>query len=116
VPGLFPPITLKGRRYMDGGMRSMTNADLARGHERIVVVAVVAGPSGSPLAARYLAPLQREVDALRESGHQVEVVTPDVSCIEAFGANLMDYSRRSAAAINGLRQGRIEAEKLKAFW
>jgi NTE family protein len=31
VPGIFPPITINGRRYMDGGMRSATNIDLARG-------------------------------------------------------------------------------------
>ena len=30
VPGVFPPITLNGRKYMDGGMRSATNADLAK--------------------------------------------------------------------------------------
>lgn len=116
VPGIFPPITIKGRRYMDGGMRSMTNADLARGYPRIVVIAVVAGAVGSPLAQRYLAPLQREVDALRDAGHEVEVITPDAGSLEAFGANLMDYSRRNAAASNGVRQGKEEAKRLSAFW
>jgi len=27
VPGIFPPVTIDGHRYMDGGMRSLTNAD-----------------------------------------------------------------------------------------
>ncbi|MET0132050.1 MAG: patatin-like phospholipase family protein, partial [Kibdelosporangium sp.] len=28
VPGVYPPVTIDGRRYMDGGMRTSTNADL----------------------------------------------------------------------------------------
>ena len=38
VPGVYPPITINGRRYIDGGMRSGSNADLATGHELVVVV------------------------------------------------------------------------------
>src|SRR5881227_3692171 len=33
VPGIWPPVTIAGRRYMDGGVRSATNADLARGSD-----------------------------------------------------------------------------------
>ena len=40
VPMVCPPITIGGRRYMDGGVRSPLNADLARGHDRIVVISV----------------------------------------------------------------------------
>ena len=40
MPGVFPPVTINGRRYMDGGMRSTTNADLAEGYERVLVVPV----------------------------------------------------------------------------
>ena len=31
VPGIWPPVTIGGRRYIDGGVRSSDNADLARG-------------------------------------------------------------------------------------
>src|SRR5476649_1863474 len=31
VPGIYPPITIHGRRYIDGGMRSATNIDLVTG-------------------------------------------------------------------------------------
>src|SRR5262245_57683256 len=41
VPGLFPPITINGRRYVDGGMRSATNFDLAKGYDRVIAVAVI---------------------------------------------------------------------------
>src|SRR2546426_468699 len=43
VPGLFPPITINGRRYIDGGMRSGTNADLAKGHERVLIITLMTG-------------------------------------------------------------------------
>jgi NTE family protein len=116
VPGVFPPVTIKGRRYMDGGMRSMTNADLARGYERVLVLALVAGPIESPLAQRYLAPLQREVAALRETGVDVAVVTPDPHCLDAFGSNLLDFRRSGAAAAAGTRQAQAEATRLREFW
>jgi NTE family protein len=31
LPGIFAPVTIGDHRYMDGGVRSVTNADLARG-------------------------------------------------------------------------------------
>ncbi|MGH9095989.1 MAG: patatin-like phospholipase family protein, partial [Acidimicrobiales bacterium] len=31
VPGVWPPVSIGGRRYIDGGVRSVTNADLASG-------------------------------------------------------------------------------------
>lgn len=116
VPGVFPPITIKGHRYMDGGMRSMTNADLARGHARVLVLAMVAGPLDAPFAQRYLAPLEREVEFLRTSGSDVAVITPDANCIEAFGPNLLDYRRTVMAAAGGEKQAMNEAARLRAFW
>ena len=41
VPGVFPPITIDGRRYIDGGMRSGTNADLAEGNDRVLIVSLM---------------------------------------------------------------------------
>jgi NTE family protein len=29
VPGVWPPVTIDGSRYIDGGVRSGTNADMA---------------------------------------------------------------------------------------
>lgn len=116
VPGVFPPITIKGRRYMDGGMRSMTNADLARGYGRVLVLAMMAGPPDSPLAQRYLGPLERELAALRAEGVDVAIVTPDAQCLEAFGPNLLDYRRSGLAASAGARQALNEAERLRQFW
>ncbi|HYA18546.1 MAG TPA: patatin-like phospholipase family protein [Bryobacteraceae bacterium] len=112
VPGIYPPVTIQGRRYMDGGMRSPTNADLVKGCEKVVVIAV-ARADAPPVFSR---PLERELNALRESGSQVELIRPNAECLEAFGANLMDASRRPAAAAAGLKQGRAGIEALRAFW
>ncbi|WP_420709235.1 patatin-like phospholipase family protein [Streptomyces sp. NRRL B-3648] len=37
-PGIYPPITIKGRRYMDGSLQSATNAGLAAGARTLVVI------------------------------------------------------------------------------
>jgi NTE family protein len=112
VPGIYPPVTIQGKRYMDGGMRSPTNADLVKGYEKVAVIAV-ARADAPPVFSR---PLERELNALRESGSQVELIRPSAECLEAFGANLMDASRRPAAAAAGLRQGQAGIETLREFW
>ena len=38
APGIWPPITINGERYIDGGMRSMLNADLAIGSDIVIAV------------------------------------------------------------------------------
>ena len=38
VPGVWPPVTIGGHRYVDGGVRLGSNADLAVGCERVLVI------------------------------------------------------------------------------
>jgi NTE family protein len=116
VPGVFPPITIRGRRYIDGGMRSPTNADIAKGHDAVLVVAVTIRVTDPVMAERFSKPLEKELKVLRENNAQVEVIMPDDASLDAFGMNLMDRSRRPAAAKAGLSQGRTEAARLRAFW
>ncbi|HUO12542.1 MAG TPA: patatin-like phospholipase family protein [Caulobacteraceae bacterium] len=112
VPGVFPPITINGRRYIDGGMRSATNADLAKGHDLVVILALrLAAMSGSGPT-----PLDREVETLKADGARVEVVYPDGASQTAFGVNLMDARVRPAACQSGLAQGRALAATMKAVW
>jgi NTE family protein len=112
VPGIFPPITIDGRRYIDGGMRSATNADLARGFDVVVVVSVFAPEMGAEFGQR----LEAELDALRESGSEVLLIAADEASRGAFGPNLMDASRRGVVAEAGARQGGSEAARLKELW
>jgi NTE family protein len=112
VPGIYPPVTIHGRRYMDGGMRSGTNADVAKGYDVVAVIAV----SRADTPAVFSRPLERELQALRDSGSIVELIRPSAECLEAFGPNLMDARRRPAAAAAGLRQGQAGSDALRAIW
>ncbi|NWG53146.1 MAG: patatin-like phospholipase family protein [Hydrogenophilaceae bacterium] len=113
VPGIFPPIRINGRRYIDGGMRTPTNADLAAGHERVIVVAVtIMGPFADFMRRR----MQWELDAITRAGGRVGLIIPDAEALEAFGVNLMDASRRAEVAAAGVAQGRREATRARGVW
>jgi NTE family protein len=105
VPWIYPPVTIGGRRYMDGGMRSVTNADLARGHDLVVILAPLAALGRTPL-------LDAEVDALRAAGSRVELVIPDEASVDAIGPNPLDPARGARAAAAGRAQAATAAEEL----
>ena len=105
LPGISPPITIQGRRYMDGGFGSVANADLVQGYDEVLVLCFrPAGPSGERMAAR----LDEQVAQLRAAGVTVEVIFPDAATQEAIGANIMDVRRRPQVAWLGIAQGRVE--------
>jgi NTE family protein len=115
VPGIYPPITINGHRYIDGGMRSGSNADLATGHELVVVVGLrTAGDAA--MSERMRAPLEQEMQVLRDGGARTELILPDDASVVAFGPNLMDGRVRPAAAKAGIEQGRALAGSLKQVW
>jgi NTE family protein len=119
VPGLFSPITINGRRYMDGGMRSGANADLAVGHDVVLLVTLMTAdriPQGDPRMARMIEAAQAEQKTLTDSGARVETVGPDEGAAKAMGLNLMDASIAPAAAHEGVRQGEAIAERVAEFW
>jgi NTE family protein len=116
VPGVFPPITINGRRYIDGGMRSFANADIAKGYDTVVVVAVRGNAAQDPISAAFQRILDTELKELRDSGSRVELIAPDTAAIEAFGLNLMDSRRRPGSAGAGFNQGRSEAARLRSLW
>ena len=102
VPGIWPPVTIDGRRYVDGGVRSSDNADLTAGAERITVISPLGydSPFPSPL------PLRDAVGTLRAEGSAVTVVVADASSLRAMGANPLDPGTRTPSAQAGLAQGR----------
>jgi NTE family protein len=102
VPGIWPPVSIGGRRYVDGGVRSSDNADLATGCARIVVMSPVGydSPFPSPL------PLRDVVGRLVSEGSVVTVVTPDEASVAAIGTNALDPATRIPAATAGRGQGR----------
>jgi NTE family protein len=106
VPWVYPPTTINGRRYMDGGVRSTTNADLAADHDLVVIVA--------PIAGLGRATVDEEAEELRGAGARVEVVVPDDAALEAIGPNPLDPARRVLAAKAGLDQAPSASETLAA--
>jgi NTE family protein len=107
VPLVYPPVTIDGRKYIDGGIRSATNADLAAGYQLVVVIA----PSAALLAGR--GPLEGEVAGLRAAGGRVEVLWPAAAAIEAIGPNALDPARREASARAGREQAAAHAGALR---
>ena len=71
IPGIFPPITIGERRYIDGGVRSATSADLAAGLDVVVVISPTR--TGEQSNGRQLA----EVAQLRSTGSAVIEIGPD---------------------------------------
>jgi NTE family protein len=109
VPGVWPPVTIDGRRYMDGGVRSGTNADLAAGYDRIVVLAPLPrGLGPMPGAAAQVRELRRE--------STVALVTPDADALRAFGRNVLDPAKRAAAARAGLAQAASVVDAVREVW
>jgi len=116
VPGVYPPITINGRRYIDGGMRSPVNADMATGYELVVVVAIRVATGAGEAAQRMRQSLDAEIQVLLDGGARVELVTPDDASVAAFGPNLMDMRRRPGAVQAGIVQGRAGAETIRSAW
>ncbi|MGU3409291.1 patatin-like phospholipase family protein [Microbacterium sp. M1A1_1b] len=111
VPVVWSPVQIEGRPYIDGGMRSATNADVAAGYERVLVLAC--GPEApSPLGPW----LDQSVEALRAGGSSVEVVVADSAAMQAFGTNSLALSTQRPSAEAGHAQGSAVAEGIAAFW
>jgi NTE family protein len=110
VPGVWPPVTIGERRFMDGGMRTIANADLAARYERVVIIAPVAAGIG------FMASPRRQAAALTAAGARVALVRPDRATVRAMGRNVLDVSRRAAAARAGRAQAAAEAPAVQAVW
>ena len=111
VPGVWPPVTIGNRRFMDGGMRSVANADLAASYQQVVIVAPVAQGIGPIMPGPG-----RQAAALAAAGAHVALVRPDRAATRAIGRNVLDVSRRAAAAMAGRAQATAEAAAVQAVW
>ncbi|MGW7368055.1 patatin-like phospholipase family protein, partial [Streptomyces sp. NPDC054841] len=110
VPVVWPPVTVAGRRWMDGGSRSTSNIRLARGHRRIVALAPIPNAVGPHPSAT------QEAVALAADGARITVLAPDRTARRAMGRNMVDDSRRPAAARAGHAQATAVAETVAEVW
>jgi NTE family protein len=108
LPGVFPLMGIDGRRYADGGVHSLYNADVAAGHDVVVVV--------SPLAVsdHLRRQLATETEAL--GGATVRVVSADEASVAAIGPNPISAATGAAAVAAGAAQAERERDRLRAVW
>lgn len=107
TPGFYPPMTIGGRRFMDGGMHSSTNADLAAGAQLLVAV--------HPLAHLFPATELESELRVAQPGRSL-LICPDELSIGAFGGDLASRANWIPAFEAGTLQARAEAERLKQAW
>lgn len=105
VPGVYPPVPIGGRTYVDGGARSGANADLAASCSRVVA----------------LTPIDRGAGPMRTATQQLDglphvVVSPDESSHQAIGKNVLDPAARAASARAGHAQASSVVDEIGALW
>ncbi|MGI8334518.1 patatin-like phospholipase family protein [Actinomadura scrupuli] len=107
-PGAAPPITVNGRRYMDGALRAGANLDLAEGARVLVVL--------EPGAHMFGLAGEASGDTAGPGGHPVVRIVPDPAAVEVFGPDLGDRSVWPAAYQAGRRQAAEAAGRARAAW
>ncbi|MFY9768333.1 MAG: patatin-like phospholipase family protein [Mycobacterium sp.] len=108
VPGVWPPVTIGERRYMDGGIGSTINLHVADDCD----VAVVLVPAGESAPSSFGEGPASEIAAF--GGPALGLFADDQS-LAAFGSNPLDPRCRVASAEAGRAQGRREAAGVAAF-
>jgi NTE family protein len=107
IPGVYRPVEIDGRLYVDGGLYSATNLDLLIGLGLDVAICLnpMSSPSVAPgrknladclqAAAEHAAHrgLVAEAGALRASGTPVVLIEPGPEDLAAMGLNLMSRKR-----------------------
>ncbi|MEV6158948.1 patatin-like phospholipase family protein [Nonomuraea sp. NPDC052129] len=114
APGVRPPTTIGGRRYIDGGLRSAANVDLATGYDRVVVIAPMTRGGG-----RVMKGVTEQIAGLGRRS-RVTLVEPDPktwrSIIGRSVGNLLEPARRAPAALAGRERGVELAAEVAAVW
>jgi NTE family protein len=112
VPWLFAPVRIGEREYVDGGVWSPTNLDVApAGRETYVLclnpTASITGSQTVLSAIRGVARSAVSVEALalRRRGATVQTVAPNLESAGAMGTNFMDREPRGRVIAAGYRQG-----------
>ena len=108
IPSWYQPVTIDGRRYVDGGAWSATNLDLLQGLDLDEVYVLAPGVTFDPdtptrvmtklerrWRARSTARCLREMRAVHQGGTHVTVLGPSRTDLEVMGHNVMDVARRT---------------------
>lgn len=90
VPLVYPPVTINGRRYVDGGVRSVANADVAPDFDPVVVLVPIA------FSLRRSQRIENQV-----MGRRSAVVTADAQARKAMGRQALDPAKESRLRARG---------------
>jgi NTE family protein len=94
LPGIWPSTTIGSRRYIDGGVFSFENADLAAGYERVLVLQAFPSPFPETNIAW-------QIEQLEKKRSRVRIIAPSAVVMAALrekGGNPLDSSVRGIAA------------------
>ncbi|HTY27683.1 MAG TPA: patatin-like phospholipase family protein, partial [Mycobacterium sp.] len=108
VPGTWPPVTISGRRYMDGGVSSSVHTAVASD----CATAVVLVPAGEFTPSAFGDGAAAEIAAF---GGRTFAVFADEASLTAFGPNPLDPCCRMPSALAGREQGRRVAADVREF-
>ncbi|BBX29676.1 patatin-like phospholipase family protein [Mycolicibacterium alvei] len=108
VPGVWPVVTIDGRRFMDGGIGSVVNMVLAADCDTAVALV----PQGRSTPSPFGAGAAEEVDGF--DGRSFGIFADD-DALAAFGKNPLDPACRVPSAHAGRAQGRRVAAEVAEF-
>jgi NTE family protein len=120
VPGLFRPVEIDGREYVDGGVWSPTNLDVApvEGGTRVLCLVPTATLEAAPeplfrsFARGWRVATGLEAAAARSRGARVAIIEPEASSAAAMAGNLMDAGAHSRVRSLGFAQGLNDAGRV----
>lgn len=124
IPGIFPPVHIGARQYVDGGIVSATSLDLAveAGCDAIVCIAPLGYRNEGGLAepklwgpmlmrSLFARTLKREVVEARARGVAVLVIRPWASDLAELGTNSMrDFDRAAIVELSRASASRVLSE------
>jgi NTE family protein len=123
IPGFYRPVTIAGRRYVDGGLWSTSNLDILRNAELDLVICL--NPTSSlhpPFAwnpAERLAGAMRNLSGrrlgserriVRAAGAEVVLIQPTTEDHAAMGPNLMSTRNRNPVIRTAIRTVREQLQ------
>src|SRR5919199_3225494 len=127
IPGFYHPVSIAGRRYIDGGICSVSNLDLLcdEGLDLVICLnpmsSLTQATGGSP-ADRMAAIMRaaagrrmgREAGKLREAGTRVLILQPGDKDVALMGFNLMNGARRLEVMEQARRSVATELRRIRA--
>ena len=114
VPGVSPPQTIHGVRYMDGGVSGTgVHLDLVSGARKVLVLTLTDGSTLDKGMLTYTKEsFEHEVAEIEHAGSRVLIRTPQSFDLEA----IMDPSSVKEGYAMGREQGKRDLTGVRAFW